>query len=128
MNAQYIKQNNVNELVKFFFTLQLTLKNYHWNTTSFARHNASNELGGKLATLIDKFIELFIGRYKVKPVVGSIKIDPLFVTDGGAVELLNQAIAYLEGLNNMLKDVDLLTVRDELVGELNQTLYLYQLK
>jgi len=124
MNAQ----NNINELVKFFFTLQLTLKNYHWNTTSFARHNASNELGGKLATLVDKFIELFIGRYKVKPVVGSIKIDPLFVNDNGAVELLNQAILYLEGLNNMLRDVDLLTVRDELVGELNQTLYLYQLK
>ena len=78
--------------------------------------------------IILEFIELFIGRYKVKPVVGSIKIDPVFVTDGGAVELLNQAIAYLEGLNNMLRDVDLLSVRDELVGELNQTLYLYQLK
>ena len=121
-------QDNVNQLVKFFFTLQLTLKNYHWNTTSYARHKASDELGGKLSSLIDKFVELFIGRYKVKPSVGNIKIDSTYITEDGAVQLLNQAVIYLESLTNMIRDTDLLTVRDELLGEVNQTLYLYQLK
>jgi hypothetical protein len=39
---------------------------------------------------------------------------------------LQKSKEYLERLN--IKDSDLLTIRDEIVAEINQTLYLYQLK
>lgn len=119
---------NINEIVKFFFTLQLNLKIYHWNTTSFSRHKASDEFGGKLSSLIDRFVEVYIGRYNIKPIISNIKIDSAFLTDEGAGNLLIKSRKYLEELSNIIKDTDLLTIRDELLSEVNQTLYLYQLK
>lgn len=121
-------QSNINKLVNFFFTLQLNLKIYHWNTTSYPRHKASDELGGKMLELVDKFVEIFIGRYKVKPNIERVKIESVFTSDNGNEDLLNQSIKYLEDLNSMIKDSDLLNIRDEMLGEINQTLYLYRLK
>jgi hypothetical protein len=121
-------QELINDTVKFFFTLQLNIKIYHWNTTSFARHKASDEFGGKLSSLIDRFVEVFVGRYKVKPSLSNIKIDSEFVTDEGSEKLLIKSRDYLEFLSKVIKDTDLLTIRDELLSEVNQTLYLYQLK
>ena len=36
------------------------MKIYHWNTTSYPRHKASDDLGGKILELTDKFVEIFI--------------------------------------------------------------------
>ena len=121
-------QSNINKLVNFFFTLELNLKIYHWNTNSFPRHKASDELGGKILELTDKFVEIFIGRYKVKPNIERVKIENIFTTDNGNVDLLNQSILFLEDLNTIIKDSDLLNIRDEMLGEINKTLYLYRLK
>jgi hypothetical protein len=121
-------QENISEIVRFFFTLQLNLKIYHWNTTSYSRHKASDQLGGNLSTLVDKFVEVFIGKYKAKPVPRGIKISDGFITDDGSIVLLEKARKYLEELNSKIKDTELLNIRDELLSEINQTLYLYQLK
>jgi len=121
-------QSNINKLVNFFFTLELNLKIYHWNTTSYPRHKASDDLGGKILELVDKFVEIFIGRYKVKPDIERVKIESAFTTDNGSEELLNKSIRFLEDMNIYIKDSDLLNIRDEMLGEINKTLYLYRLK
>jgi hypothetical protein len=121
-------QSNINKLVNFFFTLELNLKIYHWNTTSYPRHKASDDLGGKILELVDKFVEIFIGRYKVKPDIERVKIESAFTTDNGSEELLNKSIRFLEEMNIYIKDSDLLNIRDEMLGEINKTLYLYRLK
>lgn len=121
-------QENLNEIVRFFFTIQLNLKLYHWNTTSHARHVASDDLGGSLLPLIDKFIEVFIGKYKVKPMLTSIKITPDYITDAGAESLLIHAKNYLEGLASKINASELLNIKDELLAEIENTLYKYQLK
>ena len=123
-----MEQENISEIVRFFFTLQLNMKIYHWNTTSYSRHKASDEFGGKLLSLVDKFVEVFIGKYKVKPIPTTIKISEGFITDSGSESLLEKAREYLERLNSKISDSELLNIRDELLGEVNQTLYLYQLK
>jgi hypothetical protein len=121
-------QNTIDEIVKFFFTLQLNMKMYHWITNSYPRHKASDEFGGKLGELMDKFVEVYVGRYNVKPVVSTIKVDPAFLTENGSEDLLIKSKKYLEELGNVIKSSDLLNIRDELLSEINQTLYLYQLK
>ena len=121
-------QIKVNEIVKFFFTLQLLVKQYHWSTTSFARHKASDQLLENLDDKIDKFVEVFIGRYGVKPTINSLKMEQSFLSDDGNIKLLYQARTYLEALNNEIKDSELLNIRDEMVADLNQTIYLYNLK
>jgi hypothetical protein len=45
MNNQVI----INHMVKFLFSLQLNTKMYHWLTTSYARHKASDDLGSEVA-------------------------------------------------------------------------------
>jgi hypothetical protein len=121
-------QENLNEIVKFFFTIQLNLKLYHWNTTSYARHKASDDLGGSLLPLIDRFVEVFIGKYKVKPILTSIKINPVYITDEGAESMLIHAKNYLESLPTKINAPELLNIKDELLGAVENTLYLYQLK
>ena len=121
-------QTKINEIVKFFFTIQLLVKQYHWSTTSFARHKASDQLLKNLDENVDKFIEIFIGRYNVKPIITSIKMEKTFLSDDGNMEFLLLIRTYLELLNNKINDSDLLNIRDELIGNINQTIYLYNLK
>ena len=121
-------QDKVNEIVKFFFTIQLSIKQYHWGTTSYARHKASDNILEKLDSNIDKFIEVFIGRYNVKPNVSSIKIDKTLLTDEGSLNLLLDTRSILESFNKLITDNELLNIRDEMVADINQTIYLYNLK
>ena len=76
-------QENLNEVMRFLFTVQIINKMYHLNTTSFARHKASDAFDDSLQSHIDRFAETYIGRYKVKPVVTSIKLDQDYLSDEG---------------------------------------------
>ena len=123
-----MEQDNINKIVKFFFTLQLLVKLYHWNTTSYARHKATDGLLEKLGDNIDKFTEVFIGRYKTKPNVSNIKLEPTYLTDDGIVKLFEQARSFLNEMSKSIPDSDLLNIRDEILGDIHQTLYLMELK
>jgi hypothetical protein len=61
-------QEYINYLTKYFFTLKIVNKLYHWNTTSYPRHIASDRFDNVLKSLVDKFMEVFIGRYQTKPI------------------------------------------------------------
>jgi hypothetical protein len=123
-----MEKENINKIVKVFFTIQLTVKLYHWNTTSYARHKATDQYLDKLTNNIDKFVEVFIGRYKVKPIVNNIKLNETYLTDIGIIDLFNQFRDFLNSMSSSFKDTDLLSIRDELLADLNQTLYLMDLK
>ncbi len=119
------------DFVKFFFELQNTIKLYHWNTTSFARHKGADDLVDSVIDLSDKFMEVFMGKYgrpnksSSKTITYSIK----HYTDKEIVEYIKTSIKTLDNLSQQLtpKDTDLLNIRDEVLGKLNQTLYLFTL-
>ena len=71
---------------------------------------------------------MFIGIYKVKPNISNIKLDETYLTDTGILDLLIQFREFLNSMTTNIKDTDLLTIRDELLADLNQTLYLMDLK
>jgi hypothetical protein len=117
------------EFVKFFFTLQNTLKLYHWSTKSYSRHISSDNLFNNIILTSDKFMETFQGKY------GKINVGVEFITnnkvlnDNEIIVFLNEAKIWLQSVvkNNMLniEDTDLLNIRDDLLGNINQTLYLF---
>ena len=113
------------EHIEFFFDFQLNLKMYHWSTCSYARHKASNELGEKLLENIDRFVELYIGRYSRPKMSKKHNISYTIISDKDMVGYLKGKRDYLEKLQ--LTD-DLANVRDELVENINQTLYLFTLE
>jgi len=118
-----MSQETLNEIVGVFFTIQMTTKLYHWNTTSYARHKASDDFGGNLSSIMDKFVEVYIGRYNVKPVVKKIKLDCQLMTEDGIVDLLVGLREYLKTFETKVCSTDLLNIRDELLACVNQTLY-----
>lgn len=120
-------QEYINHLTKVFFTLKLVNKLYHWNTTSYPRHIASDRFDGVLEEIVDKFMEVFIGRYQIKPLIHKISIEDSLLTDQGIISAYKQAREFLSQMQTNIPDTDLLNIRDELVGEINKNLYLFTL-
>lgn len=109
------------------FSIQVKL--YHWQTKVYARHVASDSLFSNINSLIDKFVEIYIGKYE-RPVLNkqqsTIKLDNH--SDKAMEAYLHSWIVYLrDKLPTMLdkKDTDLLNIRDEMMGLINNTLYLF---
>ena len=50
------------KIVTFFLQMLNTIKLYHWKTTSFAQHKATDELYSILNKNIDSFIEIMLGK------------------------------------------------------------------
>jgi hypothetical protein len=110
-------------------TLRNQVKIYHWETLSYPRHKATDELVDKLDDNIDKFVEVYIGKYG-RPKLGKTSLKLRDFHDKEGPKLLQHAIKLLVSeLPKQLKqtDTDLLNIRDEIVADLNQTLYLFTL-
>ena len=117
-------------LIKFFFQMTTTIKLYHWETTTFSRHRATDDLHGNLLGLIDEFIEVYIGRYKRPKFGGSFDIEIPELNDTSADILLKEYIKFLKiELPKYLSssDTDLLNIRDDMLSNLNKTIYLFTL-
>ena len=119
--------------VHFLLNLRNQLKLYHWQTRVYARHIAVDGVLEKLDTLIDEYVEIYIGKYGRPKLSGADAIIRLHnLSEAGATKLVNAAIKYMMGpLVKGLKtgvDTDLINVRDEMVANLNQLLYLFTLR
>lgn len=114
-------------IVKRFLEVLNMVKLYHWKTHSFAQHNATDELYAQLNKHIDEFIEVLLGKEnrRVKMVEKSLR---LIDSDTG-YELKTHIYEFREFLANMdqyfnKKDGGLLSIRDDLLIDINQFLYL----
>jgi len=120
------------EIVNLMLTLRNQVKIYHWQTMQFSRHKATDDLVSKLDDNIDKFVEVYIGKYgrpNFTARSGTIHLRNFHDTQGPA--LLKEAIDWMvHSLPKKLKstDTELLNIRDEILADLNQTLYLFTLR
>jgi hypothetical protein len=108
------------------------IKLYHWQTHSFAQHKATDDVLSALDGSIDKYVEVYMGKYgRPKVTGGSNTVRVQNMTEKTAVKFIKTCITYLEGpLVKRLKpvDTDLVNIRDEMLAELNKILYLFTLK
>jgi len=110
--------------------MQHQYKILHWQTTSFSQHKSFDDLVGSLSGHIDEFIETYMGKYGRIIAAGTFNITLANYKDADFLVLTNNYIGFLIGLNNMLdkvQDSDLLNIRDEILGSLNQLKYLLTL-
>jgi len=119
-------------IVQFYLTLRNALKIYHWNTKSYARHKASDEFIEKFDKLTDRFVEVYIGRYGRSAALSKdMNLELPALNEKAVVQYFEEACNWLETkLPKMLKpsDTDLINLRDEILGEIHQTLYLFTLE
>ena len=118
--------------IHFLLTLRNQLKLYHWQTKVYARHIAVDKILSDLDTAIDSFVEIYIGKYGRPKLTGALAILKMHnLTDAGATALCRSAANHLQKqLVKGLKedDSDLINIRDEMLGQMHQLLYLFTLK
>lgn len=113
-------------ILSFFFKLQTNIKLHHWQTTSYACHKSTDELLEKVSGLVDTFVEVYFGKYNRQMIhKKDAKIDLMNMNEDEFKAYLKECIAFLTQPKLISKDdIDLLNIRDEMVGHLNQALYL----
>jgi len=128
-------KNFEREITVYFFEMLLLIKLYHWKTHSYATHKATDELYSKFNENMDKFIEVLLGKT-------GMRIDLMNKTQISLYDLNNQTQLigkvnsfkdYLVNLTNnkamkTMTNTDLLNIRDEILGDMNQFLYLLSFK
>jgi DNA-binding ferritin-like protein len=123
------------EITVVFFEILMMVKLFHWKTTSYPTHKATDELYTKLNENIDSFIEILLGKTGLRTNLMSNKTIRLL--DLSSQESLKREVeafkGYLVNLNNnkamkTMTNTDLLNIRDTILGDLNQFLYLLTFK
>jgi hypothetical protein len=110
--------------------MQNQYKILHWQTMSFSQHKSFDEIVSSLSGHIDEFIETYMGKYGRVIAAGSFNLILANYKDANFVALTDSYINFMIGLSSMLdvsKDSDLLNIRDEILGSLNQLKYLLTL-
>jgi hypothetical protein len=118
-----------------FLEARTLIKLFHWQTRSYAKHKATCGLLEKLDPLIDSFIEVAIPQLERPRFMGATMAIPMMNfqdADGDAkfVSYLRAMIQFLlSDVNAYIPAValDLKTIRDQMIQEINQTLYLFTL-
>jgi DNA-binding ferritin-like protein len=117
--------------IQFFFTMREQIKLYHWQTKSYSRHKATDMVIDSLDENIDKYVEVYMGKYgrpRMTPKTAMTKVANL--SEKAAVEFIKTCIKVLQ--TTLVKhlqpsDTDLVNLRDEMLADLNQLLYLFTL-
>ena len=126
--CKHIKQN----LITKFMEMLNMIKIYHWNTHSFAQHKATDEIHSRISENVDKFVEVLLGKDESRLTQLNDKIR--LIRSKNTTDFKKCIYEYREcmiGLSDCFdvrNDSDLLNIRDEILGDLNQLLYLFTLK
>lgn len=123
------------QITVVFLEMLMMVKLFHWKTHSYATHKATDELYEKLNENIDHFIEVLLGKTGSRiDLMGQKSIS---LIDLSSQEKLKSKIMslknYFVGLDNnkalsTMSNSDLFNIRDEILGNLNQFLYLLTFK
>ena len=123
------------QITVVFLEMLMMVKLFHWKTHSYATHKATDELYEKLNENIDHFIEVLLGKTGSR--IDLISQKSISLIDLNSQEKLKSKImslkSYFVGLDNnkalsTMSNSDLFNIRDEILGNLNQFLYLLTFK
>jgi hypothetical protein len=119
-------------IMSTFLGIEAQLKVLHWQTSSYAKHQAFGETNDRFSDLVDSFIEIYMGKNGKIALEGPE--DAILLSNIGELsvdEFINTVIDYLISFDNKLnaqRDSDLLNLRDEMMAEFNRLRYLLTLK
>ncbi len=115
-------------LLEVFFKHQLKIKMYHFQTEKYGAHKACDSYLETFEINLDKFMEVgqgIVGKFTTKSI--SLKFDTL--NDNTINGELNGFIKKLKALDGILgKHMELLNLRDDMIGNAEQFKYLLTFK
>ena len=123
------------EVTVEFLEMLLMIKLYHWKTKSYATHKATDSLYEKLNSNMDTFIEVLLGKSGIRIDLTQHKTIRLLDLNSqeSFIQHLEKFKSYLVNLNNnialkTMSNTDLFNIRDTILGDVNQLLYLLSFK
>jgi DNA-binding ferritin-like protein len=134
-NNNQVLEKFQREITLVFFEILIMIKLFHWKTHSYATHKATDELYSSFNENMDKFIEVLLGKSGSR--IHLSNQTNISLEEMDSQERLKQKIesfkSYLVGLDNnpaikLMSNTDLLNIRDEILGNMNQFLYLLTFK
>lgn len=135
MGSNITMKNFEREITVYFFEMLLLIKLFHWKTYSYATHKATDELYSKFNENMDKFIEVLLGKTGMRIDLVNKKQISLYDLNNQSqlINKINSFKGYLVNLTNnkaikQMSNTDLLNIRDEILGDMNQFLYLLSFK
>ncbi len=112
--------------------LQNQLRINHWQTESFAQHEAFGKAYEILGNLLDNLVEVHQGKYGKISYPSPTSVELVNMSDLDINSVLVEVTDYLSSEFNKevnpQKDTDCLNIRDSILQELNQLKYLLTLK
>jgi hypothetical protein len=137
MTRKLSKSNNAsipckNDVVGTFLDMLQVIKLYHWSTHSFAEHKAADELYSKLDKNVDGFVETMLAestgsrfpKLRKKIVIHEI------ASKEEMRKRMEMFRSYLIRMDRCFGKYspDLMSIRDAILGDVNQFLYLMSLQ
>jgi len=128
MKRSLPKNHRKSHIIQTFLQMLNVIKIYHWKTKSYAEHKATDELYERLNDNIDKFIEILLGKEEDRFKLIHERFRP--IDTANKMDFKSRIYEYRKFLTDMniyfdpKLDSDLLSLRDEILGNINQFLYL----
>ena len=119
------------EIILKFVEIQQQLRFLHWQTKSYAKHQAYGQVYGNLDGLIDTFVEACMGKHGRPTYSGGYTIQGKDIEEMSIQEFIDGSVSFFVELSQKLDsktDTDLLNIRDEMMSEFNKLKYLLTLK
>ena len=98
------------DLITKFLTLHNQLKVYHWQTESYAQHQAFGSAYDEFTGYIDQFIEEFMGKNARIMAKGGFKVESVNISDKEPEKFIEE---YKEGRYIPYSDEDMIKVLTE---------------
>lgn len=115
-------------IVRVFLEILNMVKLYHWKTKSYAQHKATDELYSKLNENIDKFVEVLLGKdeSRIQMVEKQVQLMDFENTRDFKIRIyrFRDFLIEMDIYYNKKSDSDLLSIRDDILVDINQFLYL----
>lgn len=131
-SLKFISQKQQQKIVVTFLQMLNTVKLYHWKTSSYAQHIASDTLYTDLNASIDQFVEIMLGKQGSRVNLTGQKTIPLldYTNVNDFKKEVERYKNFLIGMDfiNVTNNSDLLNTRDEILGLLNKFTYLLTLE
>jgi hypothetical protein len=123
------------EITVKFLEILMMIKLFHWKTTSYPTHKATDDLYTKLNANIDSFVEVLLGKSGVR--TDLLNTKNMRLIDLRSIDDLKREVvafkSYLVALSDnaamkKMANTDLFNIRDTILGDMNQLLYLLSFK
>lgn len=127
-NTPQSKNTKKSHIVRVFLEILNMVKLYHWKTKSYAQHKATDELYSKLNENIDTFVEVLLGKdeSRIQMVEKQVHLMDFENTRDFKTRIyrFRDFLIEIDIYYNKKSDSDLLSIRDDILVDINQFLYL----